>query len=90
LELVQGRAPSLVQVRGENFLIGRSRSSDLVLPDAVASAKHVRLRYGQGAWFIQDQDSSNGTFVNGQRIKAQRLKDGDQIRMGETTYVFHV
>ena len=89
LELVRGNAPSPVLIQGNDFMIGRSHRNHLVLSDSVASGQHVRLRYSQGVWFIQDQNSSNGTFVNGKRITAQRLNDGDQIKMGETIFIFH-
>jgi hypothetical protein len=89
LQLVQGNAPRLVQIQETDFTIGRSGRSQLRLNDSQVSGTHVRLRFAQGAWFIQDQDSSNGTFVNGKKIKAQRLNDGDQIRLGEITYIFH-
>jgi hypothetical protein len=88
LELLQGNAPAVIHVHGTNFVIGRSRRSHLQLNDNQISGTHARLRFAQGSWFIQDQGSSNGTYVNGQRIQAQRINDGDQITMGETTYVF--
>jgi hypothetical protein len=90
LELVRGNAPSPVFIQTTDFQLGRSSRNHLVLSDHQASGLHARLRFAQGAWFIQDQDSSNGTFVNGKRITAQRLNDRDQIRVGEITYIFRI
>lgn len=71
----------------DGFLIGRGSRANLSLTDRSISVQHARLRYAQGTWFIQDQ-SSNGTFVNGQQINATSLNTGDQIRIGETTFIF--
>jgi hypothetical protein len=90
LELVRGTAPHLVSIQGVDFLVGRSSQSHLRLSDRQVSGAHARLRFAQGAWFIQDQDSSNGTFINGKQVKAQRLNDGDQIRFGDTTFTFRM
>ena len=90
LELTRGNAPSPVSIQTDDFQIGRGSHNHLILSDRQASVTHARLRFAQGAWFIQDQDSSNGTFVNGKKIKAQRLNDGDQIRVGEIIYIFHI
>ena len=53
--------------------------------DEFASARHARIEVrGDGVW-VQDLDSTNGTFVNGSRvIGAQRIDPGDVLRVGET------
>jgi hypothetical protein len=90
LELMRGNAPRLAQIQPPDFLIGRSGQCHLRVSDPRVSGTHVRLRFAQGVWFIQDQNSSNGTFVNGKRINAQRLGNGDQIQIGDTTYIFRM
>ena len=90
LERVRGPAPSVIPIDGADFLIGRSQRNHLVLSDTIVSGLHARLRFAQGAWFIQDQNSSNGTYVNGRKVTAQRLNDGDQIRLGESTFIFRM
>jgi hypothetical protein len=79
-----------IQVKGEVFTIGRGRDNDLQLfdPDRNISRVHAQLRFAQDAWFIQDQDSKLGTFVNGKRIKAARLFSGDEIMIGEHIFNF--
>jgi hypothetical protein len=91
VRLVVRRSPSLED--GAEFLLnsapvtlGRGGQNDLVLSgDEFASARHARIEVrGDGAW-VQDLDSTNGTFVNGSRVAgAQRLGAGDVLRVGET------
>ncbi len=71
-------------------VIGRSTSCDVQIYDPKVSRKHFVIRYGNGAFFLQDQDSSRGTYINGERVMAQRLNDGDRIDLGDTSLVFHI
>jgi hypothetical protein len=91
VRLVVQRSPSLEE--GDEFrlnsapvTVGRGGQNDLVLSgDDFASARHARIESrGDGVW-VQDLDSTNGTFVNGARVAgAQRLDAGDILRVGET------
>lgn len=74
----------------DDFSVGRSRDNNLQLSDTKVSRFHVRLRYAQGSWFIQDQNSAIGTFVNGKQVKATRLNSGDYIKIGEDTFIFRI
>ncbi len=64
-------------------VIGREESADLTIPSQAVSRRHARLlREGDG-YVVEDLGSSNGTFVNGQKLTGRRtLKSGDQIRLG--------
>ena len=69
--------------------VGRGGQNDLVLNgDEFASARHARIEArGDGVW-VQDLDSTNGTYVNGARVVgAQRLNAGDVVRVGDTDLV---
>jgi hypothetical protein len=89
--LVVQRSPSLGEgdefpVNSAPVTVGRGGQNDLVLTgDDFASARHARIELrGDGVW-VQDLDSTNGTFVNGSRVAgAQRLDHGDVLRVGET------
>jgi len=73
---------------GESAVIGRS-SDQIHLSDHSASRKHAEIRPDNGSWVLVDLNSSNGTYLNGQRIVApSRLKHGDQVRVGNTLLVF--
>ncbi len=69
---------------GDNILIGRSVRCDIQIPDRSVSREHVRIRYYEGQWFIQDQQSAAGVVVNGRKILAGPLQNGDVIQLGET------
>ncbi len=72
----------------EPQLIGRS-SEALPLTDNAISRRHAELTPDDGAWYIRDLSSQNGTYVNGVRIgERTRLRAGDQIRAGQTLLVF--
>jgi hypothetical protein len=91
VRLVVQRSPSLEEggefpLNSAPVTVGRGGQNDLVLEgDEFASARHVRIEVrGDGVW-VQDLESTNGTFVNGARVVgAQRLDDGDVLRVGET------
>src|SRR5436309_15551139 len=64
--------------------IGRE-GCDLVLPDPEVSRRHAAIRAAGGGLAVEDLDSTNGTFVNDERIEGTReLKDGDVVRIGNT------
>lgn len=62
-------------------VLGRDPSCDIVLPLEHLSRRHLELEVRSGLLFVRDLDSSNGTFVNGERISKTQLNDGDKIRM---------
>lgn len=66
----------------EPVVIGRSPSCDLVLSSGLVSSRHAALERRDGTWAVKDLASSNGTTVNGRRIKTwQRLAAGDVVRL---------
>ncbi|MBM4039728.1 MAG: HD domain-containing protein [Planctomycetes bacterium] len=84
LRVVNGqRAGEQVRVRpSEALSIGRSGESDLQLLGLGVSRFHCVVEDHGGELVIADLNSSNGTFVNGQRVKRQPLQEGDQIEVG--------
>ena len=65
------------------FTAGRQGS--LVISDEHASSHHALFQLAHGFWFVQDLNSTNGTWLNNRRIyQAQRLKKGDKIKIGRT------
>ncbi|MGI8946913.1 MAG: FHA domain-containing protein FhaB/FipA [Ornithinimicrobium sp.] len=66
-------------------LIGRNPECSLVLTDDFASGRHLRIYPGADAWYADDLDSTNGTFLNQRRIDTgARLEPGAQLRIGQT------
>ncbi|MBM4034158.1 MAG: HD domain-containing protein [Planctomycetes bacterium] len=84
LRVVNGpRAGEQVKVRsGEVLSVGRSGESDLQLLGLGVSRFHCVLEEHGGELVIADLNSSNGTFVNGQRVKRQPVRQGDEIEVG--------
>lgn len=70
--------------------IGRSRYNDVRLTQTGVSRRHAVIRWARGYFWLQDEQSLHGTYLNGQRIQAQRLTDGDLITVGDTAFEFRV
>jgi len=72
----------------EPQIIGRS-SEALPLTDTTISRRHAELTPDEGKWYLNDQQSANGTYLNGVRVgRPTRLQAGDQIRCGSTLFQF--
>ena len=66
----------------KQIVIGRSSELDMVLVEDMVSRKHAKILIANGAITIEDLGSTNGTFVNGEKVKQARLKEGDRILIG--------
>jgi hypothetical protein len=71
-------------LEGDQLVIGRDVTSNIAIADAEVSRKHARLTFQGGKYVIEDLGSTNGTFVNGQRLSGPVvLKAGDLVALGE-------
>jgi pSer/pThr/pTyr-binding forkhead associated (FHA) protein len=71
-------------LEGDQILIGRDSTSNITINDAEVSRKHARLNFQGGKYVLEDLGSTNGTFVNGQRLVSPVvLKSGDVVSLGE-------
>jgi pSer/pThr/pTyr-binding forkhead associated (FHA) protein len=97
-ELQPGQALLLVK-RGPNagstFLLenertttGRRPDSDVFLDDVTVSRNHARIERRGDSFFVQDDGSLNGTYVNGERVEETKLASGDEIQIGMFKLVF--
>lgn len=76
-------------VLGDSTLIGRGTDCDYMLDDTQASRSHALIEKGEEGFTLTDQDSSNGTFVDDERIYGPVLLSvGDTILIGQTTFTF--
>jgi serine/threonine protein kinase len=73
---------------GESTVLGRKKDCPVVVDDAKASRQHVRIHKDKGAYYVEDLQSANGTFLNEVRITKSRLAYGDKVRVGRTVFAF--
>src|SRR3954469_3323123 len=70
---------------GDGATMGRADGSDIPIDDPFASSVHARIFPRGQFMYIEDMGSTNGTYLNGRRLRAaERLKVGDTVRIGET------
>jgi hypothetical protein len=72
----------------QQSLIGTEPTCQVVLSDTYMSTKHAEIKVEKGAWIVRDLGSTNGTYVNDQRISQRELVDGDFIRFGQSVTKF--
>jgi len=70
------------------MVIGRGAKNPIRILDTEASRVHARIEPKEDGWWLQDLNSSNGTFINGQPVEKRRLESGDQIQLGRTVLLF--
>ncbi len=69
--------------------IGRGKANTVALPgDPRASLRHAVVERTPRGWRLRDAGSTNGTWVNGERVDERLLADGDQLQVGQTLLVF--
>lgn len=71
---------------GSKLTIGRNKNNQMVLPSRSVSNFHVKIYFEDGRYMLEDMDSTNGTFVNGNRVDKKSLQPGDEIRISETVF----
>jgi pSer/pThr/pTyr-binding forkhead associated (FHA) protein len=68
-----------------SMTVGRAPECELRIDDTYASQQHARLFARNNSWFVEDLGSTNGTFVNDQKLAAPAmLQPGDRVRVGQT------
>ncbi len=74
-----------ITLSDQPILIGRADDSTLVLTDDFASSRHARLTNRGGQWYVEDLGSTNGTYLDQQRVQGPLLvSPGQPIRIGQT------
>ena len=73
----------------ETCLIGRDDKCELSIDETSISREHAKLYTGEASFLIEDLESTNGTFVNNQRVKGKvNLQHGDELRIGHCDFIF--
>jgi thioredoxin reductase (NADPH) len=77
-------AGQMAGVEGALATIGRAPSCDVIVDDSMVSAVHATLEQVPAGYIVTDQQSSNGTLVNGQRVFRALIRVGDELTIGST------
>jgi hypothetical protein len=85
LRLVPVSGPGIDVVKDPS-VVGRDPSCEIVVADGSVSRRHARLERRELAWWVVDQGSANGTYLNSQRVAEQALKPGQELRFGALSY----
>lgn len=81
-------SPPLRVKLGGPTVVGRALGCELWIDDSKLSRRHCRIEQVGDEWFVEDLDSTNGTYVDGQRIKRHKLHDGTTFEAGRSQIVF--
>lgn len=91
LVLGEGETRREYLVSSAERYLGRDEGNDIVLDDEEVSARHARVIFTEGLFWVEDLQTTNGTFVNGERILGpMRLQNEDLIKIGRTILQFRV
>jgi pSer/pThr/pTyr-binding forkhead associated (FHA) protein len=90
VEVISGARSWRFSLEGDRMAVGKAAENDVALEhDPTASHLHAILERFPAGWCVTDLGSSNGTWVNGERIwSSHRLRHGDEIRIGQTRLIF--
>ena len=84
-------AGHIFELTSSVMIIGRESDNQIALPnDSTASRRHATISQVNGGFLLQDEGSSNGTFINGAKITQQALAAGDEVQIGGTKFRFEV
>jgi pSer/pThr/pTyr-binding forkhead associated (FHA) protein len=83
-----GRAGEHFLLEQESTTVGRSPDCDIFLDDVTVSRRHALVKRSNAQFFIEDQGSLNGTFLNRRRIESGGLEDGDEVQIGKYKLTF--
>lgn len=91
LKVAKGKtAMKEIAVSGKRILIGRRTGCQIQIPSPLVSREHCVLTEDAGKIVLQDLGSSNGTFVNGAKVRQKHVKAGDTIGVGPLTFVLRL
>jgi pSer/pThr/pTyr-binding forkhead associated (FHA) protein len=86
VKLENGKKAGQFALKSEPLQIGRAEACHVRLEDRYSSQFHARLYPSEGTWYLEDLGSTNGTYLNRQRVQGTvEVHAGDQIRIGRTT-----
>lgn len=86
--LVSKRRGEKFVLDGNDYVLGRGEQATLVLDSEEVSRAHARLTRTDGEYTVEDLGSRNGIMLNGLRVHAAVLRDGDELQLGDVTLTY--
>jgi len=84
---LDGPAEEVTRFQTSEVILGRDPLCHLSVSDETVSARHARFTYQQNQWWVEDLNSTNGSYLNGERLTARAvLVPGDELRCGQLTF----
>jgi len=88
VELFDKNTGKTYRAEGETISIGRAHGNKIILKDSTISRKHALIIFKENAWFIKDLGSTNGTYVNGKKVRGEtKIYEQDIISLGNKTLI---
>jgi pSer/pThr/pTyr-binding forkhead associated (FHA) protein len=81
-------SPARHELSADMLVIGRGSAADLRIESDDVSRTHAQLQRVDDEYTIEDLDSRNGVFLNGLRVHAAVLRDGDQLQLGDVVFTY--
>ncbi|HBC86036.1 MAG TPA: hypothetical protein DCZ94_03690 [Lentisphaeria bacterium] len=88
LIVAKGKPNTWFQLDSDLINVGRAESSDIVIQSSKVSRNHCHISKDNNGWSIIDDNSKNGVFVNGKKMKKRILCEGDIIRIGTIELIY--
>src|SRR3989454_8509728 len=90
LVFVQGNEQRTINLDHSPFTVGRKMDKDLVIADPRVSRDHALIVSENGQFFVVDQGSKHGTFINGERVERKLLERNDRVEFGARDSIYVV
>ncbi|HEV8248265.1 MAG TPA: FHA domain-containing protein [Polyangiaceae bacterium] len=82
-------APRDVPLELDEVVLGRGLDAQVSIESGAVSRRHASLVRSNERYTCVDLESSNGVFVNGERVSSKELRDGDSVQVGDALFVFY-